>query len=307
MKQKVVNYDGYDYDYSTYWENREYENGAERLVIDKLLDDEKGDWFIDIGGSYGRLSDTYSDRYKNCIILDYSLKTLQKNHEWITKKNPNCILIAGNAYKMPFKKDVFDGGLMVRVLHHIEKQKEYFEEVARVLKEDGVYIQEFANKIHIKARIRALLKGSTSIKDKEPYQQPTIHLEGAVGDGVSFLNYHPKYIRELLEETGFEIEDKQGCSYFRIPLLKKILGGKVLLSLENLFQKFLKKSNVPPSIFFKTELESGEKGERYKELSDILVCPECQSSLQIEKQEAICNGCKKKYIKKQNVWDFRTE
>jgi ubiquinone/menaquinone biosynthesis C-methylase UbiE len=307
MKQEIVNYDGYDYDYSTYWENREYENSAEHMVLNKLLENSHGDWFIDIGGSYGRLADTYADKYKNCIILDYSLKTLQKNYDLITKKYPNCILIAANAYKMPFKKEVFDGGLMVRVLHHIENQKDYFEEVARVLKEDGIYIQEFANKIHIKARIKAFLNRDKSIKDTKPYQQPCINLEGAAGEGVSFLNYHPEYIKDLMVESGFEIEEKQGCSYLRIPLLKKILGVKVLLIIEKLFQNLFKNSNIPPSIFFKTELDTGKEGDKYKRLDEILVCPECNSSLDIHNNAATCTKCNKKYIKENSVWDFRTD
>jgi len=307
MSQELVNYDGYNYDYSTYWKGREYENKAEHIVVEKLLAKEGGDWFIDIGGSYGRLADSYAHRYKNCIILDYSLKTLKKNKDCITKNFPNTILIAANAYKMPFRKEVFNGGIMVRVLHHIENQKDYFEEIARILKKDGIYVQEFANKRHLKARIRAFLLGDKSIKDEKPYQQPTIHLEGAKGGGVSFLNYHPKYIERLLEESGFNVEKKQGCSYLRIPLLKKVFGTKFLLFFERILQTTLSKSNIPPSIFLKSELEKGSKGEKYSNLKEILFCPSCKSSLNFKKNSCICEQCKKKYIKKDGIWDFRTE
>jgi ubiquinone/menaquinone biosynthesis C-methylase UbiE len=51
---------------------------------------------------------------------------------------------------------------MVRVLHHIEKPEEYFKEAKRVFKKDATYIQEFANKVHIKAKIKALLKRDLS-------------------------------------------------------------------------------------------------------------------------------------------------
>lgn len=307
MPQKVVNYDGYDYDYSTYWHGREYENTAEHIVLKKLLDDEEGRWFIDIGGSYGRLTDTYADKYDNCIILDYSFKTLIKNKEMILDRFPNTILISANAYKMPFKKDVFDGGLMVRVLHHIQKQEEYFEEVARVFKEDGIYIQEFANKIHIKARIRALLSRDRDFTNQEPYQQPCINLEGAKGDGVYFLNYHPEHIKELLEMSGFEVEEKIGCSYLRIPLLKKALGTRILTFFERISQKIFRKTDIPPSVFFKAEMDEGDEGEKYKNLEDILVCPSCKGKLEFVGSNAICHSCSKEYIKKEGVWDFRVE
>ena len=51
---KVADYDTYDYDYSTYWSKRKYEHEAESLVLKKLLKNEKGGWFLDVGGSFGR-------------------------------------------------------------------------------------------------------------------------------------------------------------------------------------------------------------------------------------------------------------
>ena len=309
MNEKVVNYDGYDYDYSTYWKDREYENIAEHKVLDKLFEDKEGDWFIDIGGSYGRLADTYANKYKNCIILDYSFKTLKKNANLIQKQYPNTFLIAANAYKMPFRNNSFDGGLMVRVLHHIERQAEYFTELARILKEDSTYIQEFANKVHIKARLRAILRQDRTLLSKDPYQQPSGNLEGAQGTGVSFLNYHPEYIEELMEEKDFEIENKQGCSYLRIPLLKKILGTKILVLLESVLQKLLPQADISPSIFLETELDKEDEEEeiKYYTIEDILVCPKCKSSLKFGESIAICDNCHKEYLKDGKVWDFRIQ
>jgi len=307
MKQEIVNYDGYDYDYSTYWKNREYENASEHKVLEKLLYNERGEWFVDIGGSYGRLADSYAGRYQNCVIIDYSLKTLQKNYKVITDKFPNLILIAANAYKLPFKNSSFDGGLMVRVLHHIDRQLDYFKEVSRILKDDSIYIQEFANKRHIKARIKALLKHDKDINSLKPYQQPTINLEGAKGDGVSFLNYHSKYIENLLKDADFEIERKQGCSYLRIPFLKRIFGDRVMIFLEKIFQRSFAKTDFSPSIFLKGRLSKKEKFPLYIRLEDLLACPNCKHDLIFDGQKTRCNSCNKEYFKKDNVWDFRTD
>ena len=305
MKQEIVNYDGYDYDYSTYWENREYENLAEQNILKKFLKNENGEWFIDIGGSYGRLANCYTGKYENCVIIDYSLKTLQKNYKIITDKYPNIILIAANAYKLPFEDSSFDGGLMVRVLHHIENQNDYFKEVSRILKNDSIYIQEFANKRHIKARVKAFLKHDKSIEELEPYQQPTINLEGAKGSGVSFLNYHTIYIKTLLQKQGFKIEEKIGCSYFRIPLLKKILGTKILVFLEKTFQRIFGNTDLSPSIFLKAKSVKKEKSPTYTKLDDLLVCPNCKNKLTIDKNRAVCKNCNAKYFKKKGVWDLR--
>jgi SAM-dependent methyltransferase len=307
MKSKIVNYDGYDYNYSKYWKNRDYENEAEHIVLNNMLRNERGTWFIDIGGSYGRLADTYVDKYKNCVILDYSLKTLQKNYEDITQKYPNIFLIAANAYRMPFKTSSFDAGLMVRVLHHIEKPKQYLKEIARILNSGATYIQEFPNKRHIKARIKAFLKGDKEIRNLEPYQQPCINLEGAKGDGVYFLNFHPRHIHNLLNEQGFILKKKQGCSYLRIPFLKKIMSVKALIFFEKILQKILGKTDISPSILLKTELVKDDEKQSYSDIKDIIACPICKSPLLFKENIAICKKCGRKYFKKKNIWDFRVE
>lgn len=303
---KIADYDTLDYDYSTYWKNREYENLSEKLVLKRILSN--GKWFIDIGGSYGRLADTYYDKYTNPVIVDYSLKTLQKNFKYIKDRYPNIELIAANAYSLPFRDGCFDGGLMVRVLHHIDRPLEYFKEVKRVLSGNAVYIQEFANKAHLKALVRALLRLDLSIFNKQPYQQPTKeNYEGArKGSNVPFFNYHTAWIKESLKNEGFNIERKYGCSFLRVNILKRIFNTKFLLFLENILQILFSWSNTSPSIFLKSVVKGNVKSIKdYNTLQSILVCPKCKGSLNIEGDKAVCSECKSIYSKEKNIWDFR--
>lgn len=305
---KVADYDTYDYDYSTYWSKRKYEHEAESLVLKKLLKNEKGKWFLDVGGSFGRLTDSYYKKYSKSVIADYSLKTLQKNYKELKNKYPNIELIAANAYFLPFKDNVFDGALMVRVLHHIEDPQKCISEIFRTQSDNGIYIQEFANKIHIKASIKALFTLNFSFFNISPYQQPDKHhYEGTKkGSHVLFLNYHPKYIHKILTEAGYIIEKKYGCSFLRINILKKIFKTDFLLFWENIFQNILSFTNFSPSIFIKAvaKKESNKK-EDSKRIEDILVCPQCKGELEITSKKAVCRHCKKEYIKKDNIWDFR--
>lgn len=308
MKNKVVNYDGNDYDYSTYWQQRDYENRAEHILLNNFFKNIKGDWIIDVGGSFARITDTYYNKYKKSIIIDYSLKTLQKNRKEIEKKYPNTFLIAANAYKMPFKENSFDAGIMVRVLHHIQKQEDYFKEIKRILKNDSIYIQEFANKIHIKARIKAIIKKDKSINDTQPFQQPSIKPEGSLDSDVSFLNYHPSFVNSIMKKFNFKIVEKVGCSYLRIPLLKKLFGTKLLLFFEKPMQRLFKNTNISPSIFLKTILKKDYiNTSQYINLEDLLACPACRESLVITNKKANCTKCNQNYFKKDGIWDFRVE
>lgn len=307
---EIANYDTFDYDYAEYWKQRRYENDAEKTLLSRIFAKYQGRWFLDIGGSYGRLTSTYYHRYTNSIILDYSLATLQKNYESIKTKYPNTELIAANAYKMPFRPDAFNGALMVRVLHHIEKPEEYLEELKRILSNNAVYVQEFANKVHIKARIKALVTRDFKFFSTEPYQQPTSNnFEGtSEGEEALFYNYHPKHIKELLLEKGFNTKQKHGCSYLRSQKLKKLIGEDAMLSIEKVLQSTLSWTNIPPSVVFETILEEDSKAKHTPDnLKDILRCPSCHAEMNFSDTLAKCLKCNKEFLKKDNVWDFRID
>lgn len=305
----VSDYDLFDYDYSTYWRNREYESMAEKYLLDNIFDRKKGIWFLDIGGSYGRLAATYCSQYSNPIILDYSLKTLQKNKDFIKAKFPDIELIAGNVYKMPFRDNVFDGAMMVRVLHHIENTDDCFCEVNRVMDNNSVYIQEFANKMHLKAVIRALLHFNFKFFNKTPYEHPLSNSKAeGTSDGLKgiFYNFHPAYVKESLRRHGFEVKKEYGCSFLRIPILKKLLNEDIILFFEKIFQKILSWTNIAPSLFYVSTTKKDTNEKFNEDIKEILVCPECKGELIFETSEScICKKCKKKYKKEDDIWDFR--
>jgi len=308
---EVSNYDFFDYDYAQYWKVRQYEDLAEKHVLSNIFNRKKGKWFIDIGGSYGRLTPTYYNRYTNPLILDYSLKTLQNNYHIIKKQFPNIEMVAANAYHMPFRENIFDGGLMVRVLHHISEPTVYLNELKRIMHADSSYIQEFANKINLKASLRAILHLNFKFFSREPYQQPTSkNFEGTdVGQEAIFFNYHPSFVYGALKNIGFEIQNKYGCSYLRFQAFKKILGDDNMLKVEYLFQNVLKTTNIPPSVIFETKLkkQKAKPDSDINKLEDILICPKCLGELAFKTNSAHCKCCDKTYVKEQDIWDFRID
>ena len=302
---EVSDYDFFNYDYSQYWSSRKYEDLAEKHVLENIFSTKSGNWFLDIGGSYGRLVPTYYKSYTHPVILDYSLKTLQKNYEIIKKRFPNVELIAANAYHLPFKDNTYDGGVMVRVLHHISKPDRYLKEASRIMSKDSTYVQEFANKVNIKASCRALLHFDFKFFSQEPYQQPTAkNFEGtAAGQEALFLNFHPTYVARLLRKNQFSIIEKFGCSYLRSGFVKKILGEDTMIKLEYILQPLLKNTNISPSTIFETKLQKSERNGviQAKNLEEILICPKCLGNLYFTKDTATCEHCSIKYFKKDNI------
>jgi ubiquinone/menaquinone biosynthesis C-methylase UbiE len=304
---KIADYDEFDYDYEKYWGDRDYENRAERIVLERYLKGFKGKFFLDIGGSFGRNLPAYCFINETPIILDYSLKTLKRNQKNILSQCSKTRLVAANAYHMPFKKEVIDGSIMVRVLHHIEKQKALFNEIERVTKGGGIFILEYANKMHLKARIKWLAKLEFRNFSTLPYQQPTQGNFEGVKDGKEaiFLNYHPRNITKLLHNSGFKILKKTNCSFLRINFLKKALPFPVLIALEKFCQKFLSWTNISPSIVLKNRKIKKSCGETFETFEDILCCPKCKKDLVFSGQKAICKPCEKTFKQEDGIWDFR--
>lgn len=306
---KISNYDQFEYDYSTYWKNRNYEHFAEVMSLSKLFKGLKGKWFLDVGGSYGRHLPSYTSNYSNPIILDYSLNTLINNKERIRSKYPQTELVAANVYHLPFRSNTFDGAMMIRVLHHIQEPESYLKEISTVLKSKSIYIQEFANKIHIKARIKHLLKGDFKFFTVEPYQQPSHgNKEGSKGEESVFLNFHPKSINQVLRKFGFNKITQVNTSFLRLPAFKKILPFKLHILFEKILQKLLSWTNLAPSIFYKlTLIKKLARETSYDNLEEILICPKCKGELNFKKEECICKECKHRYEKVVGIWDFRIQ
>ncbi|MCB9790874.1 class I SAM-dependent methyltransferase [Candidatus Nomurabacteria bacterium] len=304
---KLANYDKYKYDYKTYWSGREYEHEAEVYALKKLFSDVQGKRMIDLGGSYGRLLDIYYSHFDSVVIVDYSYDTLKKYQKEITERFPNVTLVAANAYKLPFKAGSFDGGIMFRTIHHIEDIETLFNELSQIFIDKSIFILEFANKFHIKAVIKWLLQLDFRNFDLTPYQQK--HKDTASGskEETVFLNFAPRYIRFKLLENLFKISKSQCVSFLRVSWLKKNLSLGILLTFEKLLQASpINSLNISPSIIYKAQaVNPGNEQFIDSNFEDILACPECKSEISIDGNTASCKSCKKKFVQKAGVWDFR--
>ncbi|MBR2753912.1 methyltransferase domain-containing protein [Candidatus Saccharibacteria bacterium] len=243
MSEKVVSdYNGYDYK-KDFWENtgREYEDQADRMAIRKLLP-KRMEKFADIGGGYGRLANEYLKRAHKVFIFDYSKTELKQAKEIYGDKIETK---AGDIYELPFKDDELDGLMMVRVTHHLKHMDKAMAELYRVLKPGGVAVIEVANKRTLPKMAR-FVTGQSKVN---PFDKKVANYKEISKDG--FYNYHPKYVEEIFEKTGFKCEKILSVSNFRSRSLKKLLGTKNLVKMEDKAQKALAPIRFAPSIYYK--------------------------------------------------------
>ncbi|HRY60338.1 MAG TPA: class I SAM-dependent methyltransferase [Patescibacteria group bacterium] len=315
MNQNIADYDKAGYDYEKYWQDekvaRGYENRIESSTIRKFLPKETTDgWFCDLGGGFGRLYDVYKNSYTNTIIADYSLDSLKKAHNRIMNHelgimdkgnpNPNVFFIAMNAYHTPFKSDVLDYLLSIRMMHHMEDVPSVISEISRVLKPKGKLLLEFANKKHFFEVIRALF-GRSKMKpfSLEPSQR-----------GDLFYGFHPKFMRNEVKNKELQINKEVSVSNLRSTLVKKILPVPIMVGIDKLFQPIFSLLKFGPSIYIFAEKHPNIPEVIPTELTiqDILKCPKCGcQNLIFLKPEVRCKECEKTYPIVDGVYDFRVE
>jgi ubiquinone/menaquinone biosynthesis C-methylase UbiE len=238
------------YDYLGYWIGRDYEHKSEVLALKAFLDKiKKIKTILEIGAGFGRLVPSYSFRAKKIILSDPSAKTLKIAREAFKDKK-NIKFIQSSLETLPTKVKPSSVSLvvMVRVFHHIKDITLAFKIIHRMIGPNGYFIFEFANKKHIKATFKEILKGNFSFLNDQTTTD--LRSQRAIKKGVlPFLNYHPDKIKEILAQYGFEVVEERSVSNIRSTLLKRIFSTEILISLEKLLQRPFAFIDFGPSIF----------------------------------------------------------
>lgn len=296
-KDFIANYELNDYRYSEFWSGREYEHKAEVTLLEglfeKFLPDFPQRTIVDLGGAYGRLIPLYALRAKHIVLADYSTHELLEGKGKLlqTTYSEKVSFVALNAYQLPFSPNSVDALLSVRVMHHLKDIKLFWAELYRVLSPGGVAVIEFANKNHILAVLRHLLRFDLFRYLKQSILHVTHNTGSAQGmkEGqISIMyNFSPAYIKQLSQENDFTIEGTFACSFLRSTFLKKIFSLEKLIRIEKFLQKKIPHLLITPSVFIVLR-KKGTFVEKENALLNALVCPICHKELKNVADSLIC-------------------
>ncbi len=275
-----------------FWRGRAYEDRAERIAIAKMLPP-RGNRICEIGAGFGRLAEFYAG-YEHVILLDYAVSML---HDAIERlgNDSRFLFAAADLYNLPLADNALDTAVTVRVLHHVADIPRAFAEIARVVRPQGTYLTEFANKRHLKARLRyALTRRGDNPASLAPYEFVKLNFD-----------FHPRYIENELRQNHFTIQTKRAVSILRIPFLKRIVPAGILAALDGFLQMPLAPLEWSPSIFVRAQ----SKKEGAPQLNPSLwKCPACGSTDLTESSEAIgCNNCTRNYPIRDHIIDFKSQ
>ncbi|MFA5061743.1 MAG: class I SAM-dependent methyltransferase [Patescibacteria group bacterium] len=171
--------EGYNLAADYYDEKEKYLNSFEQGKILPMLGDVTNKKVLDVGAGTGRLAVYLANRGAEVTALDISGKML----EMIKRKHKKIVTKIGDAENLPFKDSSFDIAVAAFLIVHLKDPRRFFDEVYRVLKDDGIFVV-------------------TNINQTDP---PLVKTKQ--GEIIIESFYHrPEKIREILESLAFKIE-----------------------------------------------------------------------------------------------------
>lgn len=291
----VCNYEGSDYQQS-FWDEggRAYEDRAEAIALKRLLPS-GGKLMLELGAGAGRNTPRYIG-FERIVLLDYSTTQLQQAQERLGRSD-KFIFVAADVYRLPFRTGLFDSATMIRVLHHMADAPKALAQVRNILQSGGVFILEYANKQNFKAMLRYLLgKQKWSPFTREPVEFVELNFD-----------FHPKAIREWLEDLKFNIEKTLTVSHFRMGLLKRLIPANLLAALDGLFQPTGAVWQYTPSVFVRAKVQGEATSVKVPaKVVEMFKCPDCGGEeLQEKEDHLLCSSCGTRWIVRDGIYDFR--
>jgi ubiquinone/menaquinone biosynthesis C-methylase UbiE len=286
----VCDYTASDYQ-SSFWDRggRAYEDAAEAIALKKLLP-ARGEMLLELGAGAGRNTHRYVG-YQRIVLVDYSISQLEQAQTRLGISD-RYVYVAADVYRLPFVDGLFDGATMIRTLHHMEDPSLALEQVRLVLSAGATFILEYANKHNLKSILRYWLgRQSWSPLDEEAVEFARLNFD-----------FHPRAIRQWLEENHFSIERQLTVSHFRQAWLKKIIPTRLLAGLDGLFQSTGPLFQLTPSVFIRATAEGADVDLPVK---GFFKCLNCGMMLTYSDGDVHCPRCHKVWRKRKGIFDFR--
>ncbi len=290
--EKIHDYNGRDY--RTVWQHprSKFEDYFESAVARKLLP-KYGGWFIDVGGGYARSYPLYKKEGRKVVITDYAMNLLQIASQ-NNKDDKNIFFVAADAYHLPFKENTFNGGISIRVFHHMNLPDKFLGEIFRVMGTGSKFVMDYANKFN---PLRIIAKPHKSFKKDHEEYEPLL------------FGTHPTFFKKTSKQVGYKYLTSLGTGFFpRFITEKTVFLSPIFYVLEFIFDNTLGYFDLGPRTvaLIKKPGEVVNENINDKDIKDILICPLCSGDLDFSDPTSVtCKKCSKKFAINKNIYDFR--
>jgi len=292
----VCDYEDSDYQ-TSFWDRggREYEDRVEAIALRRLLSG-PGQLMLEVGAGAGRNTARYRG-YQRIVLVDYSITQLEQAQTRLGTSDM-YVYVAADAYHLPFIEGLFDAATMIRVLHHMADAPRALAQVRDVLKPEGTFVLEFANKRNAKSVLRYWFgRQSWNPFTLEPVEFATLNFD-----------FHPAAVRGWLRQMGFEIQKTLAVSHFRAGVLKRVVPVRLLVFLDSVLQWTGELWQLTPSVFARARLRASglETPPMPAEPIGFFKCPLCGHRPLLEQPGCLkCSSCGREWPLRGGIFDFR--
>ena len=314
MAAKIVDYDAFGYDYRTYWGDRDYELWAEDRALSRLVPHlGRPEWFVDLGGGFGRNAAHYRTTAGHYVIADYSATNLSNAAQMLADDiaGGRAFLVRCDVNALPFADAAFDAGMVVRVLHHLGEVDRALEEMGRVIA--GPWLVDVPIKHHVLGVLRGIARGRwREVRGPEPTasgsaEEPIWSFRlSAIRQRLERCGWHTRVLASVNNLRRWDAGLPQALARAIRPLVNLIeLGAQQVgrgwwgPSQFLLARRAVSASKTPLG---KRPSESGEAPGH----AALMVCPACRGALSWTSDSATCVTCVGRYPKVGAYWDFTT-
>jgi SAM-dependent methyltransferase len=301
----IIDYNGDDY--RGYWHGpgRHIVNRIETDAIARLCRPSRG-WFIDLGCGYGRLLPCYAAKVERVVMVDYAVNNLRLAAAR-ARHLPDVHFVAADAYRLPFRPGVFEGGVCVRLFHHIKDPAMFLHEVGRVMADNGFMTMSYVNSRNLPRLLRwgfdGARGGHRKLSSMMYATSPAIFRRLARGLGFTPIKIRGTgFIDQVLnkEEAGRRLDAMiDTCpAVGKVLEIAEVAANWVLGSVEFVPLQFvrMRKDQVgghvpsaPPRTFLET-----------------LQCVACGGSLRAnDRRDLECTSCGTVVPNRDGIYDFR--
>ncbi|MHC1781963.1 MAG: methyltransferase domain-containing protein [Anaerolineaceae bacterium] len=288
----VCNYEGSDYQ-TSFWEQggRAYEDAVEEVALKRLLPS-GGRRLLELGAGAGRNTPRYKG-FEQITLVDYSLTQLEQAQARLGA-GVQYRFVAADIYRLPFVNGLFDCATMIRTLHHMADARGALQQVRQTLKDDAVFILEFANKQNLKAILRfALGRQKWNPFSPEPIEFAPLNYD-----------FHPATVRSWLVSNRFFIERQLTVSHYRAAFFKKLFPLKLLVWMDSMAQNSGGMWQLSPSVFVRAR--AAGMGASPALEGEFFHCPMCpDTAIADTPPELVCPKCGRRYPAVNGIYDFR--
>ena len=285
----LCDYEGSAYRVEFWTGERAFEDQAERLALRTLLPP-SGARLVEIGAGFGRLADLYAG-YTQVILVEPALSMLHQAQERLGH-DARFIFVRSSVYDLPLQDQTLDTVVMVRVLHHLVDVPRALTELRRIVRPDGAFVLEFANKRNLKSMLRFALRRQTwSPFAHEPYEFVPLNFD-----------FHPTWVSQQMQRAGFAVQRAVAVSHFRAGFFKRHWSAARLAALDGLLQRYASALKLAPSIFVQAQVPPTTTPVA---ASGLFRCPACHGIDLVAAVDSLtCPACGQAWPQRDGIYDF---